>query len=579
MVQERKWTGRLGRMALVGLSGASLSLAFPGANWAWLAWVALLPLMVVLWSGGKSHRKRRGLGYGWLFGCGFFLCNLSWLSTVSGLGQLILASYLALFPALWGCVVSRWMNPWESQQARSGRFADAGHALLHAAAQASLWAGLEWLRGWLFTGFGWNGLGVAMHEQPVLAQWADLFGVSGLSWVMVFVPSVLLQVGRRMMADARVGRRRSHPDFLLALSLLAGVFVYGVWCLAREAKLETFPLKVCLVQCAVPQVASRQLWSAEEIHLAYEEEVEQAMAAVEHSNHQALERAVEKGEGEDLFYPDWLVLPEVALTGRLMSTPEGDFAFWRETEESLEKFRQVADWSILLGMAELEGQSEQGMITITENPRAWNSLVALDPEGGMQRYQKKHLVMFGEYIPLIEQLPWLKSIYEQQAGVRFEGAFDVGQSIEPLPMSVRGKSFSVIPSICFEDTVPREARAFVRQEPQVLVNVTNDGWFGYSAAAAQHFANAKFRAIELRRPLVRSANMGLCAVVSTTGHAQKLLDDKGQPFVRGHLLATAKVPLKPTSTLYQQYGDWPIIIAGLLSLMMTWPSFLRSKNR
>jgi apolipoprotein N-acyltransferase len=98
--------------------------------------------------------------------------------------------------------------------------------------------------------------------------------------------------------------------------------------------------------------------------------------------------------------------------------------------------------------------------------------------------------------------------------------------------------------------------------------VTNDGWFGYSAAAAQHFANAKFRAIELRRPLVRSANMGVCAVVSTTGHAQKLLDDKGQPFVRGHLLSTAKVPLKPTSTLYQQCGDWPIIIAGLLSLMI-----------
>lgn len=568
MERRREWAGRMGRMGLVVLSGMSLSWAFPEGQFAWIAWFSLLPLMFLLWRTGGSQRKRRGFGYGLLWGLGFFLSNLAWLSTVSGLGMVILASYLALYPALWAMVVRRWMNPWDSGHARAGRFADAGHSLMHAAAQASLWSGLEWLRGWLFTGFGWNGLGVSMHDQPVLAQWAELFGVAGLSWVMVFVPSVLLQVGRRMIYDARRGRRRSHPDFLLALSLLAGVFVYGVWCLAREAKLESFPLKVCLVQCAVPQVASRQLWSAEEIHLAYEEEVEKAIAAVEEKNQQALEQSVETQEEKDLFYPDWLVLPEVALTGRLMSTPEGDFAFWRETEESLAAFRRVADWTILLGMAELEGQREEGMITIAENPRAWNSLVALPAAGEMQRYQKKHLVMFGEYIPLMEQLPWLKAIYEQQAGVRFEGAFDVGGSTEPLPMRRGKQKFSVIPSICFEDTVPREAREFVRQEPQVLVNVTNDGWFGQSAAAAQHFANAKFRAIELRRPMVRSANMGVCAVVSSTGHAQKLLDENGKPFVRGHLLATAKVPLQPTSTLYQRWGDVPIMTLAVLSLLM-----------
>ena len=554
------------RWFIVLLSGAGLSLAYPERNWGVIAWFALIPLMIVLWTTVGRKSKRRGFSLGYVFGLGFFLCNVSWLSTVSGLGVVVLGSYLAIYPAIWAMLVCRWMNPWAGSETQ-GRWLAVYRCLGYAFCHASLWAALECLRGWALTGFGWNGLGVAMHDQPVMAQCADLFGVAGLSGLMVFVQSVLLQVARRMMTEAKAGRRRAHPDFGFAGLLVAAAFVYGVWRLSSENQKEHFPLRVCLVQLSVPQVAARQLWTAEEIHIGYEGEVERAMQAVEQRNQAALEKSAETETEADLFYPDWLVLPEVALTGRLMSTANNEFAMWQESEQSIDRFREHGDFSILLGIAELESVIDGEMMTIAENPRAWNSLVILNDDAPWQRFQKKHLVMFGEYIPLMDQLPWLKRIYEQQAGTTFDGSFSAGTAEDPLPLSVRGQEFSIIPSICFEDTVPRETRVFVRDEPQVIVNVTNDGWFAQSSAAAQHFANAKFRAIELRRPMVRCANTGVSGVISTTGFAQTLTDEYGSHFTRGHLLATAKVPLQPTRTLYQRVGDWPISMAALVSLI------------
>ena len=123
------------------------------------------------------------------------------------------------------------------------------------------------------------------------------------------------------------------------------------------------------------------------------------------------------------------------------------------------------------------------------------------------------------------------------------------------------------PIICFEDTVPREPLVFLRPEAQVIVNVTNDGWFKESSAAEQHFANGKFRAIELRRPMIRCANNGVSALIGITGQSQSLVNDQGSHFTRGHLFGTLKIPEKPPWSPYQTWGDIPVIIAGLVSLI------------
>jgi apolipoprotein N-acyltransferase len=126
-----------------------------------------------------------------------------------------------------------------------------------------------------------------------------------------------------------------------------------------------------------------------------------------------------------------------------------------------------------------------------------------------------------------------------------------------------------MPSVCFEDTVPRLTRKFVRPGPQVIVNVTNDGRFKESPAAAQHFANAKFRAIELRRPMIRCANSGVSAAVDTTGKAQVLLDAQGSHFTRGSQRVDVAVPKSASFSLYALIGDWAVALGAVLAFGWT----------
>jgi apolipoprotein N-acyltransferase len=193
------------------------------------------------------------------------------------------------------------------------------------------------------------------------------------------------------------------------------------------------------------------------------------------------------------------------------------------------------------------------------------------------------LVIFGETIPFVESIPLLKKIYEQQSGAEYGGSFTAGDSLEPLPMIVGETKVSAIPSICFEDSVARLMRKFVRPEPQVIVNITNDGWFKQSAGAAQHFSNSRFRAIELRRPMLRCSNTGVSAAVDSTGSTahpatgapQILVDPNGSHFTRGSLLAEIKIPLRPSFSLFALIGDWGLLslaVVGLAAAIFTSPA-------
>jgi apolipoprotein N-acyltransferase len=126
--------------------------------------------------------------------------------------------------------------------------------------------------------------------------------------------------------------------------------------------------------------------------------------------------------------------------------------------------------------------------------------------------------------------------------------------------------------------VARLVRKFVRPGPQVIVNVTNDGWFKESAAAAQHFANARFRAIELRRPMLRCANTGVSAAIDSTGSTahpdtgkpQVLTDEKGSYFTRGSRLTDLRIPLHPSFSLYAVIGDWGVISLAVIGFTWAW---------
>jgi apolipoprotein N-acyltransferase len=548
-------------------SGFGIAALFPPYGFSQLIWIVLLPLLFALWSLGEGKRKRKAFGLGFLTGLAFFLPNLAWLRSVSDVGWAALSVYLALFPAVWSLFAATWGNPWRGEE--KGLF----HVPRHALACALVWTGLEWLRGWLFTGFGWNTLGTGFHQSLVFAQSADLLGAIGLSILPVFVQGVLLQVFvrrvPRFQSDGLGMRRRIALGSVVLV--MVGAYGYGMWRMISALKADSIRLNALLVQLNIPQEAARQLWDATEIHLGYEDETLEALGVVDGET-------VHQLGGKNPPKPDWVLWPETALTGRIMRADNGEWATAQENYNTLDRIREGGDdFTLMLGVNEMEAEREGDVFMMKRDARVWNSLAVFPADGKLQTFRKHHLVIFGEYIPLVDKLPFLAKIYEQQAGVKYGGAFSMGESLDPLPVDIRGETVGVIPSVCFEDTVPRLLRKFVRNDgPQIIVNVTNDGWFKESPGAAQHFANARFRAIELRRPMIRCANTGVSAAITSTGSTvhpdggrlQELRDAGGSHFTRGHLLTELDIPKNPPTTLYAIIGDWGVIVLAVVGVLL-----------
>jgi apolipoprotein N-acyltransferase len=551
------------RIAAAVASGALVAGLFPPFSLAAMAWVAMVPLLAALWSFDGKHAGRRGFLLGWLAGTVSCAIQFSWLGIVSTLGVVVLPLYLGLYWGAFGAFAATLGNPWRGADASCAR------SLRLAFCHGAVWAGLEWWRGWLFTGFGWNGLGVAFHETPAIAQAADLLGVTGLSMLLVFFQAVLVQFARRMMSGAR-----RWLDIAAAAALVGILLCYGIVRMKAEGNRESVRLKTLLVQINIPQDAARVLWEAIDVHMAYEDETLKALGELTGKGD---EGAVSK------ILPDWVMWPESALTGRIMRTGDGAWGAWQEDVESISQVRAGGRFQLIYGTIELEAEKShenENELMMMEKGRAWNSLAVMSPDDVLQTYRKRHLVIFGETIPFVDSIPLLKKLYEQQAGIAYGGSFTPGVSVDPLAIPIAGGTMiGAIPTICFEDTLARLTRLFLRPGPQVIVNVTNDGWFKESPAAEQHFANARFRAIELRRPMLRCANTGVSAAIDTTGSTahpdtgkpQVITDAKGSHFTRGSKLVELDVPLQPSFSLYAVIGDWGVGGLALLGILLAWP--------
>ena len=544
------------RLAAAVASGLLVAAAFPPLDFSWLVWVGMLPL---LWALGSVEGKRaglRGFGIAYLAGLTACLIQFHWVASVSWLGAILLPLYLAVYWGLFGWFAATLGKPRKNGGARE--------SLRLAFCLGAVWAGCELLRGWVITGISWNVLGVALGESPLLAQAADLLGVAGLSLALVFFQTLLVQAGRNRKC------RELGMAALAVISLLA----YGKFRLALEAKGESVRLKALLVQINIPQDAARVLWTDLETHQAYEDETLKALNVLKSPDGNISPQ-----------WPDWVMWPECALTGRILRTDDGAWGSWQINTDTIAQVREAGPFSLIYGVNELEAENKGDELVMKENAKAYNSIAVMSPSDDLQTYRKHHLVIFGETIPFVDSMPWLKKIYEQQSGAEYHGAFTAGDSLEPLPILAGETLIGAIPTVCFEDSVPRLTRKFVRPGPQVIVNVTNDGWFKNSAAAAQHFAYARFRAIELRRPMLRCANTGVSAAISSTGSTahpdtgkpQILTDAKGSHFTRGSLLTELKVPLHPTFSLYTVIGDWGILVLALTGLLVA--TLTRSDHR
>ena len=515
---------------LAALSGVLLACAFPPFEQATLAWFALTPVIAAVWFSPREGRWRplRLFGLGYVFGLAFFWMSLFWLTEVTAGGWFIFAFYLALFPGLWGLFVGIACRPRESTLIDvPGEWLRSSVNLRLALRGAAAWTGLEWLRSALFTGFGWNSLGVSQWQSTPIIQIADFAGVGGVSFLIALVNLILVMTVKRLTLEVGRVRLRPHFDFTITMALVGLTLSYGVYRVSRHDKGTQVPLSIAAVQANIPQ---DQKWDA-----AFEKRILDTYSRLS-TNAAALR-------------PDLLIWPEAALPRPFLDGGETDKDMEREVVGAL---GQLKGGDFLFGSVRY----------FLGN--AFNSAVLLDVRGGLQVYDKIHLVPFGEYVPLRHSFP----LFAWIVGSEVPSDFDAGT--EPVVMTLRKKPFRVAPLICFEDTVGELSRQFAQRGAELLITITNDGWFRRSAGSRQHLANAVFRCAETKLPLVRAANTGVTCVVDPFGHVSQILENaKGSTFTEGVLFAKVPITIQPPKTFYTRYGDifaLACLVAAVLSL-------------
>jgi apolipoprotein N-acyltransferase len=231
-----------------------------------------------------------------------------------------------------------------------------------------------------------------------MAQAADLFGVAGLSLALVFSQSVLVQAGSAL-ARRQPGKRW---DLAVAGLLVIFLFGYGKFRISSEERAEGGRLKALLVQINIPQDAAQVLWTDLQVHEAYENETLKALEALK-------EPTGEKSKD----WPDWVMWPESALTGRILRTKDGSWGTWQINMDTVAQVRTAGPFSLIHGAVELEGEKTGDKLQPSPTGRAYNSIAVQSPEDVLQTYRKHHLVFFGETIPFVESLPILKKIYAE----------------------------------------------------------------------------------------------------------------------------------------------------------------------
>jgi apolipoprotein N-acyltransferase len=478
-------TVRLPALVGAGLVGA---LAFPAVDFWLLAWVWLVPVLAC-----ALHRPpRAALADGWLAGLVFFLVLLRWLDhtfrhysavpwPLGWLPIAALAAYCGLYVGAVAAGVS-WLR-W-----RVG----PGWA---AAAAPGLWVAGEWLRGRLFEGFPWGLMGYSQHAVLPVIQVAELGGVYAVSLLVV-------SVNASLAATWALGWRRTAPGLAAAGLVLGGALAFGWARLAEEEAAAGRPgVRVAVIQ---PSIEQSLKWDP----------VRQAETL---GVYETLTRAAGQSR------PALIVWPETAATIVLRSDPA-----------LLERLTAVArelDAPLLVGSIDRDDGRGGALL---------NSAFLLDGRGLASKYDKIHLVPFGEYVPLGRLIGfvrgWAEFISEFAAGER--------RTVFALP----GAPFGAV--ICYEVIFPELFRDFVAGGARFMVNITNDAWFGRTSGPWQHLGTLPLRAVENRVAIARAANTGVSAFVAPSGRVTDTL----ALFERGIL--ERSVPLRGELTLYTRLGDW-----------------------
>jgi len=530
---------------LIVLSAILLSSAFSSFNLEFLTWFAFVPLFFAL--EGENRLKAvypriDELAWGFLIAyfCGFlfFIFSMYWLIYVTVAGWIALSLYQALYFGIFGLTFAYFLRT-TNYELRTTNYLTL----------PSLWALLEYIRSHLAGGIGWNLLGYSQYKNLPLIQIADITGVWGVSFLIVLMNVAIYSVIKMAIKcygkDPKFKIRgnasfkeelRINPviQIFFVLALFIGVLAYGYLVIASEVhetdkakplasvrdfalrKRETkqYYMKISVVQGDIPQ---RVKWDAEfkdEIMNRYEDLTKQALKD----------------------RPQLIIWPETAVPGYLN--------YEKELMQWISRLVKKAKIPLLAGTP---------MISESDSGKNYNSAVLFSNRGIIAgRYDKLHLVAFGEFVPFEKQFPFLRKL------LPITGNFIPGSGYTVFKLTTYNlqptTNFSVL--ICFEDIFPGLVREFVKRGADFMVNITNDAWFGKTCAAYQHTACSVFRAVENRRPFIRSTNTGLSCFIDKTGKIyDKVSKDNSDLFIHGVKTASIKIDRDKTLTFYAKYCD------------------------
>jgi apolipoprotein N-acyltransferase len=442
---------------------------------------------------------------------------LGWLYHVTWLGLLLLGPVVGAWVGVW-YGAARWALPLVIGRPAMTR-------IMVLIALAGTWVAIEWTRTWLLSGFPWMPLAASQWQRSSILQIAAFTGAGGISFVLVAMNLGFSAMAHSLFIEGQGGWNFRRPEFLFALFLLMACVSVHVQETFNRRQFTVNLGRVAFVQPYIPQDVKWDPAKGPGILDVLERTTLAAAAS----------------------RPDLILWPEA-------STPwavQGD-ANARAFVESLARRGGVP---LLIGSVGVEHRGQP-------NEQWFNAAFVVDPVTGVQTnyYAKRHLVPFGEYVPLRPLLGWLNKIVPVG-----DEDFSPGLDSSPLVIPLRGSPVTVGPLICYEDIFPDLARASVRAGSDFLAVLTNNAWYGEGGAAVQHAAHSVLRAVETRRPVLRCGNGGWSGWIDEFGSVRAtVVNDAGSVYFRGTQTVTVTRDARwiGRESFYVQHGDWFVLVCA-----------------
>jgi len=531
------WRFMIIRLLVAIVSGVLLGIVFPPFELTGLVWVAMIPLLLL-----PIPRRRCWIlviGYVWGFSCN--VIGFWWLNRVGfGVGLLV-AGYCALYFMVWYFLLARFLDYLLVRGEEDG---GVGHLcwllgvknginqVVLVLVMSSAWVVLEWIRGWIFTGFLWNMLAISQWRNPLLLHLSSVTGVYGISFLLVAVNiSVGLYIGKRILLFRE--KKGYGVSYGLAVPVVMFLWVFALYFNRFYVGKCNEIVRVLGVQGNVVQCRKytpEQLSDA----LGVYSDFTLKMAG--------------KGAGIDL-----VVWPETAIPAPL----NYDDGFYTV----LQNIFKGSDSELLLGAVYLDvakSDIKDGRII---DYRMTNSAFHFSATGVvLGRYDKIKRVPFGEFVPFARYCPWLVGMI----GMGRELTAGRDYTLFALPHGAKGGV-----NICYEDVFPNVSRRFTNNGANILFTLTNDAWYKNSAGARQHLLHAVFRAVENRRPLFHSGNNSETCLIMPNGKIVEPIIDKktGNRFVRAAKVYDVPIWYDAGITFYTRYGDWFVYLCLLVVMV------------